>query len=183
MSKYRVVVFALVLAAVVVAGIAAAQPAPTPPRVERGKYLSVVCGCHDCHTPWKMGPKGPEPDMSRMLMGHPAGVKLPPPALPPGPWDTASAGMTAWAGPWGISYAANLTPDRNTGLGSWNEAMFIEALQQGKHWGKGRPILPPMPWQNLSQMKGEDLKALFAYLQTIPVIANRVPDPAVKRAK
>jgi hypothetical protein len=161
----------------------APKKAPASPLLERGKYLLIVGGCHDCHTPWKMGPKGPEPEMARMLMGHPQGVKLPPPALPPGPWDTATGGMTAWAGPWGISYAANLTPDKNAGLGSWSEAMFIEAMQTGRHWGKGRPILPPMPWRNLSQAKVEDLKAIFAYLQSIPAISNRVPDPAIKRAK
>src|SRR5580765_355411 len=39
--------------------------------VKRGEYLVTVGGCNDCHTPLKMGPQGPEPDMSRMLSGHP----------------------------------------------------------------------------------------------------------------
>ena len=42
--------------------------------VAHGKYLVTVGGCNDCHTPWKMGAKGPEPDMSRMLSGHPASI-------------------------------------------------------------------------------------------------------------
>src|SRR6188768_1098535 len=59
----------------------------TVERVQRGAYLVGAMGCNDCHTPWKLGPKGPEPDMSRALSGHPEDMKMPPaPALPPGPW-------------------------------------------------------------------------------------------------
>ena len=85
-------------------------------RVARGAHLVKTMGCNDCHTPWKMGPKGPGPDMSRALTGHPEDVKLPaPPALPPGPWTVVSAATnTAYAGPWGISFSANLTPDPET---------------------------------------------------------------------
>ncbi|MBC8002064.1 MAG: diheme cytochrome c-553 [Opitutaceae bacterium] len=163
--------------------LTAGKPEETQPknntagRVERGKYLVNYGGCHDCHTPLKFGPQGPQPDMSRMLSGHPEDAKLPPPDLKPGPWFAATAGMTAWAGPWGISYAANLTPDKNTGLGIWTEAMFVTALRTGKHMGVGREILPPMPWQNAGQLTDEDLKSVFAYLRTVPAIANHVPTP------
>jgi len=85
--------------------------------------------------------------------------------------------MTAWAGPWGISYAANLTPDQNTGLGIWTEYMFIKAMRTGKHMGAGRDILPPMPWQNLNKLSDADLRAVYAYLRTVPAVKNRVPDP------
>lgn len=85
--------------------------------------------------------------------------------------------MTAWAGPWGISYAANLTPDVNTGIGIWTEEMFLNAMKTGKHMGSGRTILPPMPWQNLSRLTEEDLKAIFAYLKSVPAIRNQVPEP------
>ncbi|HPA81692.1 MAG TPA: hypothetical protein PLS95_12820, partial [Thermoanaerobaculales bacterium] len=82
--------------------------------VERGKYLVESIGCAHCHTPLKMGPRGPEPDAARMYSGHPRDAELPPPpALPPGPWNAVTGGMTAWAGPWGISYAANLTSDKD----------------------------------------------------------------------
>jgi hypothetical protein len=96
-------------------------------RVERGGYLVRIMGCHDCHTPMKMGPNGPEPDMARALTGHPESVVLPPaPGLPPGPWIMVGAATaTAYAGPWGVSFAANLTPDKETGLGSWTEEMFV----------------------------------------------------------
>lgn len=148
--------------------------------VERGKYLVMITGCNDCHTTKKMGPNGPEPDMSKMLAGHPENSKMPtPPNLPPdAPWAiVTSPTLTAWSGPWGISFAANLTPDRNTGLGIWNEKMFVDAMRTGKHMGISRPILPPMPWQDISAMSDADLKAIYAYLRTIPPIVNHVPDP------
>lgn len=145
--------------------------------IARGKYLVSFGDCNACHTPLKMGANGPEPDFSRMLSGHPADTKLPPPDLKPGPWFATTAGMTAWAGPWGISYAANITPDVNTGIGIWTEEMFIKTMRTGKHMGAGRPILPPMPWQASSNLSDDDLKSIFAYLRTVPAIANRVPEP------
>jgi len=150
-----------------------------PSLVQRGEYLVKFGDCSACHTPLKFGPNGPEPDMTRFLSGHPAETKLPPTDLKPGPWFAATAGMTAWTGPWGISYAANLTPDQNTGMGIWTEEMFLAAMRTGKHMGSGRPILPPMPWQAGSNLSDEDLKAIFAYLRSVPPIANRVPEPAI----
>ncbi len=143
----------------------------------RGRYLVTLGGCADCHTPLKFGPNGAEPDLTRHLAGHPEELVLPAPDLKPGPWFVATAGMTAWAGPWGISYAANLTPDVNTGLGIWTEEMFLRAMRTGKHMSAGRDILPPMPWQNLAGLADEDLKAIFAYLQSLPPVVNHVPDP------
>lgn len=147
--------------------------------VERGRYLTTISGCHDCHTPFHMTPEGPAPDMSRMLSGHPQQLQMPPaPTLPEGPWlMTGAATNTAWAGPWGVSFSANLTPDEKTGIGSWTEDEFIGAMRTGRHRGRGRQILPPMPWPNMAQASEEDLAAIFAFLRTIPAIENRVPDP------
>ncbi|HEU4522852.1 MAG TPA: diheme cytochrome c-553 [Thermoanaerobaculia bacterium] len=147
-------------------------------RVKRGEFLVTIGGCNDCHTPLKMGPKGPEPDWTRRLSGHPEGLVMPPaPKLPEGPWLWVGAGTnTAFAGPWGVSYARNLTPERLTGTGIWTEEMFIQTLRTGKHWGVSRPILPPMPWQNLQHLPEEDLKAIWAYLQSLEPIKNQVPD-------
>jgi mono/diheme cytochrome c family protein len=143
----------------------------------RGKYLVLLGGCNDCHTPLKMGPAGPEPDMTRMLSGHPESMKMPEPPKPTGSWIWfGSATNTAYAGPWGISYAINLTPDQNTGLGIWTEEMFVKAMKTGKHFGTSRPIMPPMPWQAYRNMTDSDLKAIYAYLRTIPAIRNHVPD-------
>jgi hypothetical protein len=148
--------------------------------VERGKYLATITGCHDCHTTKKIGPNGTEPDMSKALAGHPEDFKMPaPPSAPPdAPWAiVTSPTLTAWSGPWGVSFAANLTPDQNTGLGIWTEEMFVNAMRTGKHMGTSRPILPPMPWQDFAAMSDSDLKAIFAYLRSIPPIVNHVPDP------
>ena len=156
--------------------------APTPTPAERGKMLVIGGGCHDCHTPKKLGPKGPEPDMDKMLSGHPEGIKVTAPYKPaPGsPWVIATTADTqSWSGPWGVSFPANLTPDTNTGLrsGVWTEELFIKALRTGKHMGTARDILPPMPWPMYGQLSDADLKAIWAYLGTIPAINNHVPDP------
>ena len=169
-------------AVAVVGGAALAAPKPSAGSavVKRGEYLVTIGGCNDCHTPWKMGPNGPEQDLSRMLSGHPEGLAMPAAPPPSGPWAGSVAGtFTAWAGPWGVSFTANLTPDPETGLGRWSLENFMQALRTGRHEGRGRPILPPMPWQDYAKMTDDDLKATFAYLQTVPAVKHRVPDPIV----
>jgi Cytochrome c len=164
---------------------APAQTAGAIDKVARGKYIVSTAGCHDCHTPFKMGPNGPEPDMSRALSGHPQELKMPPPpALPPGPWlIVSSATNTAHAGPWGVSFTANLTPDRKTGLGDWTVQDFKATIRTGRHLGRGRAILPPMPIPVYNNLSDEDLESVFAYLRTIPAIENRVPEPWAPGAK
>jgi len=145
---------------------------------QRGKYLVEILACGDCHTPKKMGPNGPEDDASRLLSGHTGEAPAAAPAGADGPWIAHTTGqMTAWAGPWGVSFARNLTPDENTGIGSWSEETFVKALRTGRHMGVSRPILPPMPWPAYAKMTDEDLKAVYAYLRTIPPIHNPTPDP------
>jgi mono/diheme cytochrome c family protein len=160
-------------------GQPAAKRAPDPKLIERGNYLVSAMGCHDCHTPWKLGPNGPEPDMTKALTGHPADLKMPPPPkLPEGPWmGLIGATNTAWAGPWGVSFTANLTPDPETGLGNWTEEMFIAAIRNGRQQGKGRVLLPPMPWPMIRNLTDEDLRSIFAYLQSLKPVSNRVPQP------
>jgi hypothetical protein len=180
---------AAILSGTVPASLAAAEPAPAnesaataltvaPDPVARGKYVVTVSGCNDCHTPWVAGPNGPEPDMSRMLSGHPEGDALPPAPAPSGPWIVAAAATnTAWSGPWGVSFTANLTPDPETGLGRWTQRNFTETLRTGRHMGRGRAILPPMPIPMYKHFTDADLEAIFAYLQSIPPVRNRVPEP------
>lgn len=147
-------------------------------KLERGRYLVTVAACNDCHTPWIMGPNGPEPDMSRMLSGHPESAVVPPPSLAQEPWSMSIYDTnTAWAGPWGVSFTANLTPDRETGLGKWTLRTFVDTIRSGRHLGRGREILPPMPWQMYKHFTDDDFDAIFTYLQSIPAINNRVPDP------
>lgn len=148
--------------------------------ISRGKYLVNLGGCDDCHSPKTFSDMGPVPDNSKLLSGHPAGnvlAKVDPNLVKPGMWYLAANDLTAWVGPWGISYTANLTPDDPTGIGTWTEEIFIKALRTGKHMGVGRPLLPPMPWQAIGRSTDEDLKSIFAYLKSLPAINNKVPDP------
>jgi mono/diheme cytochrome c family protein len=146
--------------------------------VARGEYLVRFGLCNDCHTPHTLGPNGAEPDMTRALSGHPEQLTMPPSPALLDAWVWAGAGTnTAFTGPWGVSFTANLTPDKETGLGEWTADMFIAALRTGRHQGKGRPILPPMPYQYVATLTDEDLRAVFAYLQSIPPVRNRVPAP------
>lgn len=183
MKKQSILTVAVVLVLAVMAAFAELTPAgenaAEGPSAVRGKYLVSIMGCNDCHTPWHMGANGPEPDMSRMLSGHPQDLVMPAaPALGQGPWQWAAAGTnTAFAGPWGVSFTANLTPDAETGLGKWTEETFIQAIRTGKHEGQGRPILPPMPWPQYRNATDDDLRSVFMYLKTIPAIKNRVPLP------
>ncbi len=148
------------------------------PSVELGRHLVSSIGCNDCHTPFKMGPNGPEPDMTRMLSGHPQDLVLPdPPQLGAGPWTWVGAATnTAYAGPWGVTFAPNLTPDVNTGLGIWTEEMFVQAIRTGRHMGQSRTIQPPMPWQAFANMTDRELKSIYAYLRTVPPIENLAPE-------
>ena len=149
--------------------------------IERGKYLVNLGGCNDCHSPKVFTPMGPVPDTSRLLSGSPATFKLPEVpngVIAPDKWGALTNNdFTVWAGPWGVSFTRNLTPDVATGIGSWTEEIFIKALRTGKDMGEGRDILPPMPWPNIGQSTDADLKAIFAYLKSLKPIENAVPDP------
>lgn len=144
-----------------------------------GEHLVIIAGCNDCHTPKKMGPNGPEDDMSLMLSGHPA-------QMPPAAFDAKEAAkkglivtqtFTSWTGPWGTTYAANITPD-STGIGNWTEAQFLKALKEKKWMGldNTRPLMPPMSMMPVGLMSEDELKAIFAYLKTIPPIHNIQPE-------
>lgn len=176
---------AVAAACIAVAAVAVTRGAPAEAakptlaqRIEHGRHRVVTAGCHDCHTPLKMGDTGPEPDFSRALSGHPEGMELPPPPAPVGPWIVSAATTnTAWAGPWGVSFTANLTPDNETGTGTWTEEQFIQTIRTGRHLGRGRPVLPPMPIPMYKNFTDDELKDIFAYLQSLPPIHNRVPAP------
>jgi hypothetical protein len=153
------------------------EPDDTAPSVELGRHLASIAACHDCHTPLRLGPDGPEPDMARMLSGHPAGLTVDAHPELAAPWAWAGTGTnTAFAGPWGITYAPNLTPHENTGLGIWTEEMFVQAIRTGRHMGQSRPIQPPMPWRSYAEMTDHELRSLYAWLRTIPPVENLVPD-------
>ena len=169
----------LLAAALLAPATVFAQGETTSAQIKRGEYLVTTSLCHDCHTPLMKGPDGPAPDMKRALSGHPQDIVVKEPANVSEPWVGAmSATLTAWSGPWGVSFSANLTPDNETGvLSDFTEQQFIQTMRTGRHQGQGRQILPPMPWPLIGKMTDEDLKAVFAYLRQIPPVRNRVPDP------
>ena len=145
-----------------------------------GKYIVTTSGCDDCHTPKIFTEFGPVFDTTRRFSGFPQGEKLPAYDVKyaaPGNWYSAEKNLTAWVGPWGISYASNLTPDNATGIGTLTEEMFIKCIREGKYMGVGRPLLPPMPWQVYGQKTDQDLKAMYAYFQSLQPIKNQVPQP------
>jgi hypothetical protein len=158
MRDLRWFVLAAFAAAVAVASVTVscsppAQQASAGPSaadtLARGKYLVTLMGCQDCHTP---GTFYGAPDASRQLSGSEVG----------------------WHGPWGVSYARNLTPDRETGLGTWSREQIVTALRTGQR-PDGTPLMPPMPWPNYSALTDADAVAVAAYLQSIPAVAHRVP--------
>ncbi|HEY0434297.1 MAG TPA: diheme cytochrome c-553 [Chitinophagaceae bacterium] len=161
--------------------VAAQTKAPSQEElIKTGDYIVTTGLCNDCHSPKLMTNMGPEVDSSKLLSGHPGTEPLPPmntSSLTPGGWVSMAPDITAFVGPWGVSYAANLTPDSATGIGAWTEAQFISTMRTGKHLGNGRPILPPMPWDEIRKKTDDDLKAMFAYLKSLPAVNNRVPGP------
>jgi hypothetical protein len=154
--------------------------------IKKGEYLVNIMDCNECHSPKIMGKAGPEPDRERLLSGHPSNIPFP-------NVDTADLQSfvlfnhmsTAAAGPWGVSFAANLTSDES-GIGNWTEEQFINAIRKGKLKGQenGRTILPPMPWSNYgTYLKEGDLKAIFAYLKSTKPVSNLVPAPIGLRSR
>ena len=149
-------------------------------QIRRGQYLVTSIGCADCHSPKKIGARGPEEIPELVLSGYPQERGLPPidrAALENG-WMLMTGDLTAAVGPWGVSFAANLTSDQ-TGIGSWNLEQFKVAMREGKFKGlkNGRDLLPPMPWPNFAHLTDEDLEAMFAYLQSTKPVENVVPAP------
>lgn len=133
-----------------------AIPAMGP--VQRGEYLATVSSCGDCHTP---GTLYGAPDFGRKLSGSELG----------------------WQGPWGVTYASNLTPDVETGLGGWTDGEIERALRSGVK-KDGTPIGPPMPWPSYAQLTPDDMAALIAYLRSLPAVkhANLGPLPPGSKA-
>jgi mono/diheme cytochrome c family protein len=158
--RFHFVLRALVVSACAgsfaLAAIAAAKPAAPAgdaakkAAIARGLYLTTIMGCNDCHTP---GGLFGGPDYNRKLSGSELG----------------------WRGPWGVSFARNLTPDLETGLGYWSEAEIIKALRSGVR-NDGSTLLPPMPWQNYAALTDADAHAIATYLMSLPAVKHRVPD-------
>lgn len=149
-------------------------------QVKWGEHLVTIGGCNDCHTPKKMTPMGPVDDSTLLLSGHPENL----PAPDVDRKATESKGLvvtsdfTAWIGPWGITYSANLTPD-DSGTGKWTESQFLYAIKNSvsKGLAGSRPLMPPMSMMPVKHMTDDELKAIFAYLRTVKPIKNNSVQP------
>jgi mono/diheme cytochrome c family protein len=142
----------LVVLTVMVASFWAGSARAADPQVERGKYLVAISGCTDCHTP---GHFLGHPDGTRYLGGSDVGFGAP--------------GMGVFVGP-------NLTPDKETGLGTWSAQQIVTAITAGKR-PDGRMLVPMMPWRGLSVLTTPDALAIAAYLKSLPPVSNKVPGP------
>lgn len=148
--------------------------------IAKGEYLVGIMGCNDCHSPKRFGEMGPEVIPELLLSGYPADRPIEDmnSELVAKGFSVFYPDLTAARGPWGLTFAANLTPDA-TGIGSWTEEQFKIALTQGKYKGleNARMLLPPMPWVNYKDMTDEDIHAIFSYLKSINPVENIVPQP------
>jgi hypothetical protein len=146
--------------------------------VKHGNYLVKALGCNDCHSPKHMGPNGPEIDSLSMLSGFPSNRPIP----VAGANDIKNGlvvfngDLTAAIGPWGTSFAANITSDA-TGIGNWKEDQFKNVFRHGQYKGLNgtRMIMPPMPWEDFSHLTDGDIKAIFYYLKSTKPVNNIVP--------
>jgi mono/diheme cytochrome c family protein len=126
-------------------------------QVKRGEYLVELLGCGTCHTD---GALEGAPKAKRSLAGSRVGI--------------------AYANPLGdeypgVVYPPNLTPDKETGLGLWNDQQIEQAIRTGLGQHSGRRLVA-MPWQGYRKMTQEDASAVVAYLRSIPAVKHKVPD-------
>lgn len=149
-------------------------------KIQRGAYLVNSIGCDDCHSPKKVTATGFDIIPELRLSGYNAGTTALKPAtdaVKQG-WLLFGSDLTTAVGPWGQSFAANLTSDE-TGVGNWKEEQFIKAIREGKYKGldNTRPLLPPMPWFVYKNLNDDDLRSIFAFLKSTKPVRNVVPAP------
>jgi hypothetical protein len=150
--------------------------------IEKGKALVSEYGCNGCHTPKIETVVGLIPDPDKLLSGHPADEgdlpDIPEGLIGDRMWaGIYSKSLTAWAGSWGVSFAANLTPDKETGIGSWSKQNFISTIRLGIHTTSlARELSPAMPWRHISKMSDDQLGSVYSYLMSLKPIKNKVPD-------
>ena len=139
------------------AALAALGSLPSPAsaddaEVARGRYLVVIAGCSDCHTP---GALIGAPDMKRYLGGSDVGFSIP--------------GQ-------GVFVGENLTPDKETGIGSWTSDEIVTAIRMGKR-PDGGELSPVMPYAAFSHLTDEDAQAIAAFLKSLPAVSNKNVGP------
>ena len=153
MNRLRVLSCSLTAGAIMLASavLVHAAATSTDQSAGRGKYLVTIMACTECHTP---GTFYGAPDFERFLSGSELG----------------------WAGPWGVAYASNLTPDAETGIGKWKPMEIAKAIRSGNR-PDGRQLAPAMPWLNYSNLSEADAMAIAVYLKTLKPVKHAVPKP------
>ena len=148
--------------------------------IKRGSYLVNAIGCDDCHSPKRMGPHEPEIIPELRFSGYPSNRPIAPvdTNVIKNGWMMFGPDLTSAVGPWGMSFAANISSD-DTGIGAWSEKQFIKALREGKSKGLdgARNLLPPMPWFVYKNFNDDDIRSIFAYLKSTKPVENIVPAP------
>jgi mono/diheme cytochrome c family protein len=146
-------VFAITLSAALAAFGSLPPPAlADDAQVARGRYLVTIAGCSDCHTP---GALIGAPDMKRYLGGSDIGFSIP--------------GQ-------GVFVGQNLTPDKETGIGSWTSEQVITAIRMGKR-PDGGELSGVMPYAAFSHLTDEDAQAIAAFLKSLPAVSNKNVGP------
>ena len=177
---YALVLIIFILLVIGIPNLFASKEMDKEIKIKMGKVLTEEFGCVDCHSPKLIIQDQIMIDEKKIFSGHPQNNILPdfPPELVgPGKWrGLYTSGMTAWGGPWGITYAANLTPDKETGIGNWSEENFMSVIKLGIHSSLTRKMLPPMPWSEVSRLGDDELSAIFVYLKSLKPIKNKVPE-------
>ena len=177
---YALVLIIFILLVISIPNLFASKEMDKEIKIKMGKVLTEEFGCVDCHSPKLIIQDQIMIDEKKIFSGHPQNNILPdfPPELVgPGKWrGLYTSGMTAWGGPWGITYAANLTPDKETGIGNWSEENFMSVIKLGIHSSLTRKMLPPMPWSEVSRLGDDELSAIFVYLKSLKPIKNKVPE-------
>jgi cytochrome c553 len=130
---------------------------PTAERLARGKYIfQVVADCDGCHSIH---------DFSRF-------------GGPVVPGGTGKGQVITEVGAPGTIVAPNITPDLETGIGTWSDGEKIRAIREGI--GKdGRVLFPMMPYENYRSMSDQDVESLVAYLDSLPAVKNKLPETQV----
>ena len=127
----------------------------SPQEVQRGRYMVGLLGCGSCHT---NGALIGVPNPAQLLAGSDTGIAYSNPLAVPDP---------------GIVYPANLTPDMDTGIGSWSVEDIKRMLQTGVNQHSGQ-TLPVMPWPSYASIMPEDTQAIAAYLKSLPPVRHKV---------
>ena len=129
-------------------------------QVQRGEYLVELLGCGACHTD---GALDGAPQTDRALAGSSIGIAF------SNPLGTETPGVV---------FPPNITPDNETGIGSWSDQQIERAVRVGLGRHAGRRIAV-MPWQGYLKMTDEDVAAIVSYLRSIEAVRHKVPDEVV----